>query len=358
MDEPDCIEYSWTSFNGCVLVLEQLDEEAERTGEAVGVCLLTIAPTTEPTTPSPTKSPTEQPTPSPTTPEEFTFSPTPSPTVPPKGTTTSPANAGEETTAIIFDADYPSIIGSRSALFLRECTEEVSKDFDQVECISVSPGSIIVVIGGPSDSRSSVAEDLRSNGLHLPSFEHIHVAVENSRANARTAESDELTLDDLKNFDFDDVDNTTLFIMAGCSALLLIAFCACLCILCRNLCSRKERSVQRKGNKLKDQYSFDIQTSGETPNPVLLDASIDIDNEEDFTKLTTAGMEDVWTTSERELPETEAATAGWFNWGAEGEGITTGGAAYSAEDDSADDFYRDDVQPGSTTKRKPETRRG
>lgn len=68
-----------------------------------------------------------------------------------------------------FQGDFVSIIGSRTDLFLRECSLKLAQV--SVHCIMVVPGSIVVTLAGSRDNLDNALDELSTNGLNLPSFD-------------------------------------------------------------------------------------------------------------------------------------------------------------------------------------------
>jgi len=87
------------------------------------------------------------------------------------------------TIAITFRADFQSVIGGRGALFVQECTLHIQKYYSfSLECMSVSAGSIILIIQGPRFELQDVFANITENGLELPSFEALFATGSNGEA--------------------------------------------------------------------------------------------------------------------------------------------------------------------------------
>ena len=81
------------------------------------------------------------------------------------------------TRSVTFVGIFALIVGDQKAKFLKECTETLSSNGREVECIDVRSGSIIVDLRGLKDALDSVeAEIFAANGLDLPSFERLLLA--------------------------------------------------------------------------------------------------------------------------------------------------------------------------------------
>ena len=72
---------------------------------------------------------------------------------------------------VVFPGDYNKVVGPKKAVFLKECTDSVSKKGTvDVQCIDVRPGSIIVSMGGSNKAVAAAAQNMVDEGLKLTSF--------------------------------------------------------------------------------------------------------------------------------------------------------------------------------------------